>query len=269
MIVEGQENLKVFFAGAENKGHFEVYKNCGVKYSLYSAYGFIKTGLKKGDIPDYIIRNQRRVIQDSGLFTLMYGSHKIVSPKREIEEWYAKLVDFTNSLEKKPIVVEVDCQKITGVEHAWDLRERMKKDLPGVRQINVLHVDDGQKGMDRMIEFSDYIALALPISRCNRMKEYFVKASNYIKSKKPEIDIHLLGMTDLDVLSRLKFCTSADSTSHLSFVRYGYIGGKSIKNINIDRLNDKFLSKNKTSLCASLGVYHRLNDYRKRVGNQN
>ncbi len=39
---------------------------------------------------------------------------------------------------------------------AWDFRQRMKKDLPNNRIINVFHLEDGMKGLDRMIEFAEY-----------------------------------------------------------------------------------------------------------------
>ena len=124
--------------------------------------------------------------------------------------------------EFKGTVVEVDCQKVLGVEKAWEFREKMKTDLPNNRQINVFHKEDGQKGLDRLIEFSDYIAISVPELRAIGKKSYTEKLANYIKNKKPEIDIHLLGCTENKLLKNLNFCSSADSTSWASINRYGW-----------------------------------------------
>ena len=40
------------------------------------------------------------------------------------------------------------------------------------RIINVFHIEDGQKGLDRLIEYSDYIALSVPELRILKKKEY-------------------------------------------------------------------------------------------------
>lgn len=57
------------------------------------------------------------------------------------------------------------------------------------------------------------------ISQQNAIKRYL---THYIKNRKPEIDIHLLGCTDVKMIAQNSFCTSADSTSWLSGVKYGW-----------------------------------------------
>lgn len=176
------------------------------------------------DIPRYICDNMRHVIQDSGLFTLMFGSKKGVKKNEEtINKWYDGLVEFTLEHGCNVTCVEVDCQKILGVEKAWEFREKIRKDLPNNRIINVFHLEDGQRGLDRMIEFSDYIAISVPELRIANKKEYVPALAKYIKSKKPSIDIHLLGCTELGLLKKCSFCTSSDSTSWTSPKRYGFI----------------------------------------------
>lgn len=114
--------------------------------------------------------------------------------------------------------------KVLGVREAWYFRERMKKLLDNP-QINVFHFEDGMRGLDSMIDFSDYIALSIPELRIIKPKTFREDTrylTHYIKNRKPEIDIHLLGCTDVKMIAQNSFCTSADSTSWLSGVKYGW-----------------------------------------------
>jgi len=258
MIVKHQQNIKVHFAGVEDIYQFGCSNLGGVKYSLYTAFPFIcdsigaKTilmcgGIKK-NVPKVICNKSEHTIQDSGLFTLMFGSHKGKKDEKLIDNWYNNLIKFTINNNNAATVVEVDCQKILGTEKAWELRKRMKNDLPNNRQINVFHKEDGQKGLDRLIEFSDYLAVSIPELRFLGQKNYTEKIVNYIKNKKPEIDIHLLGCTEIKLLEKLKFCSSCDSTSWKSVLRYGNIelaNGKKMlyKNINKELILKKYLHK--------------------------
>tara|TARA_R110000787_G_scaffold70091_1_gene155794 strand:- start:4656 stop:5561 length:906 start_codon:yes stop_codon:yes gene_type:complete len=260
MIIKNQSNLKVHFAGVEDIYQFGCSHLAGVKYSLYTAFPFIcdsigakgmllDGGIKK-KIPKIITSKSRHTIQDSGLFTLMFGSHKGKKDEKLIETWYNNLIEFTLENNNGATCVEVDCQKILGVEKAWQLRNRMRLDLPKNRQINVFHKEDGQKGLDRLIEFSDYIAVSIPELRFLGQKNYTEKIVNYIKNKKPEIDIHLLGCTETKLLKKLNFCTSADSTSWKSVLRYGdfeMANGKKMlyRNINEKLVLDNYLHKMK------------------------
>lgn len=232
------DNLKVHYAGAENLQQFNCALDLGVSYGLYTAYPFVERYVfrKKStfnvDIPLYLAKNCKHVIQDSGLFTLMFGARKGKKDEALMNKWYDGLVEFTLAHNNRATCVEVDCQKVLGTEKAWEFRERLRKDLPNNRIINVLHIEDGMKGLDKLIEFSEYIAISVPELRFAGKKNYVYTLASYIKKKKPNIDIHLLGCTELSLLEKCRFCTSADSTSHLSSIRYGYIKGHHIKNIN-------------------------------------
>lgn len=81
------------------------------------------------------------------------------------------------------------------------------------------------RGLDSLIDFSDYIALSIPELRIIKPKTFREDTrylTHYIKNRKPEIDIHLLGCTDVKMIAQNSFCTSADSTSWLSGVKYGW-----------------------------------------------
>lgn len=258
MIIENQQNLKVHFAGLENEDFASVlHELSDAQYALFTVFPFIarKMGIKamiqattKPATVQYLQNNFRHVIMDSGLFTLMFGAHAGKRDEKFVEQWYELLVEFVKENKFRGTCVEVDCQKILGVNKAWEFRKRMQNDLPNNRIINTFHIDDGQKGLDEMIEFSEYIAISVPELRSLKKKDYTERLAHYIKNKKPEIDIHLLGCTELKLLKSLNFCTSSDSTSWQQVNRYGIIkfnnGEKTVscrnRNIDIDMLMDRY-----------------------------
>lgn len=283
MIVPNQSNIKVHFAGAENLIRSNlILKGAGSNYSLFTIFPFLcnEFGIKHGyqnkgltyaEVSNNNFVNSKHCIQDSGLFSLMFGSYKGEKTEKFIMEWYNKLIETTKNGNYLGTVVEVDCQKVLGVEKAWELREKMKIELPDNRQINVFHKEDGKKGLDRMIEFSDYIAISVPELRSLGQKNYTESIANYIKNKKPSIDIHLLGCTENKLLKRLNFCSSADSTSWVSLNKFGWFsyndGEKTIKikksDINLENLKkvyydklDNIFDQSRYKKSASLLYYH-------------
>lgn len=257
MITSNQQNLKVHFAGLENEDFAQVlHKVSGIRYSLFTVFPFIapKAGIKPMKMKTatdhsaiYLQNASRHTIMDSGLFTLMFGAHSSRRDKAFIKKWYNLIIEFIQQTGYKGTVVEVDCQKVLGADTAHQYREKMRQELPN-RQINVFHIEDGQKGLDRIIEFSDYIAISVPELRAVGKKNYTEKIANYIKSKKPSIDIHLLGCTENKLLRNLSFCSSSDSTSWQQVNRYGSLkvntgqGAKQIKNskISINKLKNRY-----------------------------
>jgi len=283
MIVPNQENIKVHFAGAESLIFSNIMTvGSDINYTLYTIFPFLleKLNVKHGyqtnkvkysEISNINYENTKHCIQDSGLFSLMFGSYKGIKDEKFIKKWYDLLIETTLSGNFQGTCVEVDCQKVLGVKRAWEFRERMKKDLPNNRQINVFHKEDGQSGLDRLIEFSDYIAISVPELRYLGQKNYTEKIANYIKNKKPSIDIHLLGCTENKLLNKLKFCSSADSTSWVSFNKFGwfkYNDGTtthSIKksNINKEKFREVYyprlvpiLEKSRIKITDSILYFH-------------
>jgi len=192
MIVENQSNIKVHFAGAENLIRSNLILNgSGSNYSLFTIFPFLcdkfnikhgyqNKGLSYSEVSNNNYLNSKHCIQDSGLFSLMFGSYKGIKDEKFINNWYYNLIETTLSGGFKGTVVEVDCQKVLGVKKAWDLRIKMKNNLPNNRQINVFHKEDGQKGLDQLIEFSDYIAISVPELRSLGQKNYTNKIAYYI-----------------------------------------------------------------------------------------
>ena len=226
-------NIKVHFAGSDGEETFYA-ALCAAKtrYRLYSCYKYIVDKAADADFrlpEDHVIRTEgrtnRQVIQDSGLFTLMFGRDRGARQTREsLTRWQDKLIAFVEQNGLTATCVEIDCQKVLGVEDAWYFRERMRKRLKN-RQINVFHFEDGRRGLDRLIDFSEYIAISVPELRIIKPKTFREDTrylTRYIKDRKPEIDIHLLGCTDVKMIAQNRFCTSADSTSWLSGVKFGH-----------------------------------------------
>jgi hypothetical protein len=262
------DNIKIHFAGSEVLPYYIANEALGARYALFTAFPFVEKavfgktchpifplkGMKNPaiDIPAYICRNSKHVIQDSGLFTLMFGaSNKGHKDEHMVNQWYDGLVEYTLAHKQKVTCVEVDCQKILGVEKAWEFRQRMRDDIPN-RIINVFHYEDGKDGLDRLIEFSDYIAISVPELRVLGKAKETTLIARYIKSKKPTIDIHLLGCTALELLRQNTFCTSADSTSYVSANKYGFIKGRHVSNIKTMQIKD---------MVGEL-AYNRVREYR-------
>lgn len=248
-------NIKVHYAAQEKPNYAVAAKTMGLSYGLYTAFPFVAKRLFGKsvwpiikmkhmtdidvDVPTYINANMRHTIQDSGLFSLLFGKHKDKATKEFVYKWYDELIRFTSEHGQDVTCVEVDAQAILGVEETWALRERMRQDLPNNRIINVFHVEDGKDGLDRLIEFSDYIAIGSGVTGGNVLG--YKCLCEYIKTRKPEIDIHLLGCTNVNIMHQVRhLCTSCDSTSWLSAPRFGYIGDYHIRDIDKDKVMAHF-----------------------------
>ena len=242
------KNIKVHFAGSDYDPRCEdSLELANIKYRLFTVYPMIYGKPVDANFVDktgVVARQQKHfehVILDSGLFTLMFGGKK--GEKQTIQtltDWQDKTFSFIRQNNLNCTLVEIDCQKVLGVKEAWYFRERARKMLPN-KQINVFHWEDGKEGLNRLIEFSNYIAISVPEIRIIHSKTYkedVHKLACYIKNKKPEIDIHLLGCTELSMLEENRFCTTCDSSSWTSIYRFGTLKGKSIYNLKPEVYED-------------------------------
>jgi len=236
------DNIKVHFAGSEQIDFSMIASKAGVKYFLWTCFPFISEqfGIKGYPItckilfpPAEIEKFAKNSIMDSGLFTLMFGAHKGKRDKEFLLRWQHAMIDFVLENNITSTCVECDCQKVLGVEEAWQFRQMFRDAVPN-QIINVFHYEDGPKGLDRLIEYSDYLAISVPELRIVKRKTYkedVYRLACYIKNKKPEIKIHLLGCTEVKMLERCNFCTTSDSTSWQAVNRFGRILGNHVKTI--------------------------------------
>ena len=235
-------NLKVHFAGSEQIDFSMIASKAGVKYFLFTCFPFISQqfGIKGYPItcktlfpPAEIAKFSQHTIMDSGLFTLMFGAHKGKRDKAFLNQWMDAMIQFVHDNNIKATCVECDCQKVLGVDEAWEFRRRFRDSISNPI-INVFHYEDGNYGLDRLIEFADYIAISVPELRIVKPKTYkedVYRLACYIKTHKPHIKIHLLGCTEVKMLERCNFCTTADSTSWQAVNRFGRILGNHVKTI--------------------------------------
>lgn len=222
-----------------------------VQYYLFTCYSFVLARMRGSKsrsqyyIPTELESFGKHVIMDSGLFTLMFGAAKGKKDEKFLTRWMHELVGFVKESGFQGSCVEVDCQKVLSPEHAWKFRKEMRRLLPDHRIINVFHLEDGMKGLDKLVDFSNYIALSVPEFRIHKGKTFkqdIKKLTRYIKNRKPDIDIHLLGCTDNQMLKENDFCTSADSTTWSAIIRWADIplvinGRRIVKHIS--QLNEK------------------------------
>lgn len=246
-------NIKVHYAAQEKPNYALVASTLNVRYGLYTAFPFVAKRIfgktvwpiikmkylrnTDTDVPRYINENMRHTIQDSGLFSLLFGKHKDKATQQFVYKWYDELIRFTNEHGQDVTCIEVDAQAILGVEETWALRERMRRELPNNRIINVFHVEDGLDGLDRLIEYTDYIAIGSGVT--NNSIAGYKSLVRYIKSRKEDIDIHLLGCTNLNIMHAVRHeCTSCDSTSWLSAPRFGYLEDYHINDIDTEKIKN-------------------------------
>ena len=90
------DNIKIHFAGSDGEEIFHAaLKAADVRYRLYSCFSYIYGKEKNSDftLPENSIikvqdKEMRHVIQDSGLFTLMFGAKKGQTVTHEyLKEW--------------------------------------------------------------------------------------------------------------------------------------------------------------------------------------
>lgn len=261
------ENVKVHFAGCENVDFAYVMHDAGVNYFLFTVLPFImdQFDIKWGRITnarhmmptEWLPKLGNHVIMDSGLFTLMFGSQSHIKPDEAfIRRYKDAICNFVNEnhMDSRIACVECDCQKLLGTDLAWELRQQMREQIPNT-VINVFHYEDGKYGLDRMIEFSDYMAISVPELRIVKPKTYkedTYRLASYIKDKKPEIDLHLLGCTERALLKKCKFATSADSTTWQQINRYGGILGYRTAQVKQEKVKEGW--DNIKRLLTEIGI---------------
>ena len=224
-------NCKVHFVISNDVRQTLAMRSAGANYALFSAYDFI-VGKKESYAAEITpnLFHFNHVIVDSGLFTLMFGAKKDQQLEySDLHDWACRLAQFAreNHVENASWV-ECDSQKLVGAERTWEIRQEFEALMGDREVINVFHLEDGEEGFDRLVEHSRYIAISVPELRFNRPKRYKQIASTLARRArilKPEIKIHLLGCTEPAMLADNRFVTSADSSSWLSWARYGWAKG--------------------------------------------
>lgn len=227
--------MKVCLAGLENDAHANIIHEQGIPNGLWSCFRLAFRRFKNARISSKIKMpiierlHYETKIMDSGLFSLMFGKYReLCTNENDVLRWYDAMIETIYEHDIRSTIVECDCQKITSPQFAWKLREKMRNDLPNHEIINVFHLEDGPAGFERLIEFSDYVAISVPELRIAYGKHHIEKMiplgmKVISKNKK----LHYLGFTSFQSIHKCRFATSCDSTSWIAAVRYPQIGWKS------------------------------------------
>lgn len=232
--------MKVHFASGPGE---EVYlKAAGINYSLFS-YHYLRG--KSAPIPAIKFMNEcKHAIMDSGLFTMMFGSEAHI--KRTEQDLIKMLDDYAQFVidhNYKHSMVEYDVQKIFSPELAWDLRRHLKAKVPNT-VINVYHLEDGNP--DKLIEFSDYMAVSIPELRKHSSRKELIAIGDYILNKcvAKGKRVHMLGCTEKSLLMRWRAAYSCDSSTWKSMARWNNFKLDSgdipiLKKQYVDQVDDK------------------------------
>ena len=102
----------------------------------------------------------------------------------------------------------------------------------------MFHLQDGQYGLDRLIDYSDYIAIGMVELRKFGKQDFAYPLVQYIKKRKPSIDIHLLGFTDFAHIRKYRYCTSCDSITWLSPRMFGELENERVSNFDTRKVKE-------------------------------
>lgn len=261
------------------KVHFANYSSfpyaidaAGVNYVLESYYHL----RDYSRLPELIsmMNSKKHSILDSGLFTLMFGAEKDSNLDadffRNYQEQYVEWIlknGYTGT------VVEIDCQKKAGPQIAWELRRKLRTQIPN-KILNVFHMED--KNPDALIEFSDYIAISIPeLKHMGFPRKEILNIVSYFSRKTNEKgkQVHLLGCTDNKIICNFKHLFSCDSISWCSSTYFNAgkstdTGSYDVSALNADfKYNDN--EKHKKSRRRTLYQARiMLSEYEKIAGDQ-
>lgn len=255
----GRDNIKVYFASAENIQNQAGIRYGGVHYALFSAYPLIAKKMKlkcasfmngavieRDEIPAVTSRNFKHVIMDSGIYTLAYGGMQ--NKLNDFELWYdyyTHMMDMVKTLPSNITVAEFDCQDALGIQTAWDMRNEMRKWYPDRDVINIWHpYSDGVEGLYKLIEYTNY--LGLPVRGFLSKGDNLTRILMEVQRRKPGLRVHLFGGTSRKALTQgRQLAYSADSTAWNEGTRYGTISHMKKRHINhaVKLVDDNRLAK--------------------------
>lgn len=260
--------MKVHFASCLSLP--KVIDKAGIAYVLDTFYEIKQLKMEKRISHLSWMNQKKHAIIDSGLFTMMFGA-KAGTPISEqfIIDWQDDYARTVNASNYQHSIVDCDVQKVLSPEFAWEMRKKFKTQVKNTI-INVYHLEDGNP--DKLIAFSDYIAVSIPELRFNVSRAERYKITDYI-SRKATLKgkrVHLLGCTEKEMMKRFSYCYSCDSTSWKSGGRYNSHKTEAYGHFSVEQMSKNKLS-DFTSVAQSNFYYQaitKLEDYKKFAGDQ-
>lgn len=240
MLPKGIGLMKVHFADSHNAFEStDIFLKVNVNYMLQTYFAIHKKNYKIKTSYEQI-NKMKHVIIDSGLFTMMFGADQGKKLDHNFfKGWMDHYIDYINRTPfKNASFVELDVQKKTGPEHAWELRREFKRRINKGTAINVYHLED--ENPDKLIKFADYIAVSIPELRIALPRKEMLSVIRYISSKATSKGkrVHLLGCTEKKLMKEFSYCYSCDSTSWASGARYGAFKSELTKEVKVGKIYD-------------------------------
>ena len=265
--------MKVHFAGHDSTNIYKPLRLAGVNYSLASFYKLKEYTTHKQKEIIGMLNSYEHSIIDSGLFTLMFGAKKDTPlDEKFIIKWQDNYADYVIRNNYKHTIVECDVQKKISPEFAWEMRKKFKKQLPDTQIINVYHLED--ENPDKLIDYSDYIAVSIPELRFNVERSELMRITRYIAQKAcaKKKKVHLLGCTELKMMKEFSYCYSCDSTSWISGGKFNNFHTKIHGHIDIDTIYKNVPEELKDMSKSTAGyywqAYMKLQEYKQYAGGQ-
>lgn len=269
--------MKVHFAG--HVSFAEPLRLANVNYILDTFYEIRKLSEDRARSHVNVMNSYNHSICDSGLFTMMFGAKAGTKITEEfIYKWQDDYADYLNKYDFKHSYVECDVQKVISPEFAWEMRKKFRKQVKtGATLINAYHLED--ENPDKLIEWSDYIAISQPELRIELSNEERYKLTRYIASKAVMKGkrVHLLGCTEIKMMKEFQYCFSCDSTSWMMGAQYNNffttINGESKKlHMDIDLLGlnktEELKGKPKSFAYSYWQAMIKKQEYAKYAGSQ-
>lgn len=209
--------MKIYLAGANNKGYLELLKNNGCKYMLQTFYDLRRYNEQ---ITSLSLSIGEEFLLDSGAFTFMNSGKKV-----DWKEYIDSYCDFVNEYDIRQFI-ELDLDHVVGVEDTKRIRdyiEKKTKKLP----IPVFHRIRGMQYFRDMCKNYPYIAIAA--SGTVKGIDEYVKNPDLLRqllsiAHSYGTKVHGLAYTRLTNMNNTTVpFDSVDSTAWLSGGRFGTI----------------------------------------------
>ena len=203
--------MRMFMAGCDTVKFAKTNLVADHPYCLASYYNGI-LNQKDAQLSKVIIEMAKRGanwIMDSGLFTMMFGaeSHRVFSAQ-DLHAYTDRYIETMQATGFPGDIVEMDVHKVLGMGELKSFRDKFEQRWGTERTIFVWHREETEQGWRDMTKRYPYVALSIPELRivCGRnaklLKHFIAKMLTMAKEQNPNIKVHLLGCTQMNLLEQ-------------------------------------------------------------------
>lgn len=158
---------------------------------------------------DYIIANSKRIMIDSGVFTILNQSKNL-----DFEDYLKKYSNFCANLRSDAAIIELDLYSLVGIAKTEQYRDMIEQRI-GRQCLPVWHPFLGIEYLDKLFSLYNYITIGGYAINSIPKKEYLKIMPQIInRGRKNNCKIHALGyFGDLDFYS-------SDSTDFVCYCKF-------------------------------------------------